>query len=227
MIKIVTDILRIFDENGLWKEGIELIGSWCFQLYQKHYGVKKYPLRTTDIDFLIPFPYKGKTKLDLVEQLQMLGFRLGFNTDGSFFLRNAEMKIEFLSPEKGPGSEKAFNIEKLSLKTTPLRFLDMLLKDKIVVKEGNLNICIPSPLNFCIHKLLIAQRRRKESKKLNDIMQGVYTLEVVDLGQFRNEYNDLHKKSKRYILRSLQEAKEQIPLKEDIINKAIITLQAE
>jgi len=39
MIKIVRDILKIIEDNRLWDEGVELIGSWCFLLYQKHFGV--------------------------------------------------------------------------------------------------------------------------------------------------------------------------------------------
>ncbi len=40
MIELVAKILTIFHNNGLFDEGVELIGSWCFQLYQKHLGVK-------------------------------------------------------------------------------------------------------------------------------------------------------------------------------------------
>jgi len=113
MIKIVKDILKVFHDNELWNEGVELIGSWCFELYQKHCNVEKYPLKTVDIDFLIPFPYKGKNKIDLIDKLENIGFRTGFNNDGSFYLRNAEIKIEFLSPERGRGSSKAFYIKNL------------------------------------------------------------------------------------------------------------------
>jgi hypothetical protein len=60
VIKLVTEILKDFADNNLFNEGIELIGSWCFQLYQKHFGAKSFPLRTIDIDFLIPNPYRGK-----------------------------------------------------------------------------------------------------------------------------------------------------------------------
>ena len=60
MIKLVTEILKVFADNNLFNEGIELIGSWCFQLYQKHLGAKSFPLRTIDIDFLIPNPYRRK-----------------------------------------------------------------------------------------------------------------------------------------------------------------------
>lgn len=52
MIEIIRKILKIFADNNLFEEGVELIGSWCFQLYQRHLGAKDFPLRTQDIDFL-------------------------------------------------------------------------------------------------------------------------------------------------------------------------------
>ena len=57
MIKTIADILKAFANNNLFEEGVELIGSWCFQLYQRHLGAKSFPLRTQDIDFLIPNPF--------------------------------------------------------------------------------------------------------------------------------------------------------------------------
>ncbi len=41
MLEPVKNVLKIIDDNDLWKEGIVLIGSWCFFLYQEHFGVKK------------------------------------------------------------------------------------------------------------------------------------------------------------------------------------------
>jgi len=52
----------VFERHGLWDEGVELIGSWCFYLYQRHLGVKAYPFKTQDIDFLLPYPYRGRVK---------------------------------------------------------------------------------------------------------------------------------------------------------------------
>lgn len=63
MVEIIHKILKVFQDNNLFEEGVELIGSWCFQLYQKHFGVKQFPLRTQDIDFLIPVPFAGKEHL--------------------------------------------------------------------------------------------------------------------------------------------------------------------
>ena len=55
MIELVRRILAMFERHGLWEDGVELIGSWCFYLYQRHLGVKAYPFKTQDIDFLSSF----------------------------------------------------------------------------------------------------------------------------------------------------------------------------
>ena len=69
MLKQIASILKVFADNNLFDEGVELIGSWCFQLYQKHLGAKRFPLRTQDIDFLIPNPFRGRDHKDFIRQL--------------------------------------------------------------------------------------------------------------------------------------------------------------
>ena len=131
MLKIISNILKVFEDNQLFDEGVELIGSWCFMLYQKHLGAKKFPLKTQDIDFLIPTPYRGKPHTDLINQLEQLGFISDFHRDGSLFLWNAELKIEFITPEKGRGSDNSIKIKKLGLNAIPLRFVNLLIKNPI------------------------------------------------------------------------------------------------
>jgi len=46
----VRSILKILAKNDLFEEGVELVGSWCFYLYQRHLNVKKFPLRILDLD---------------------------------------------------------------------------------------------------------------------------------------------------------------------------------
>lgn len=113
MIEITRKILKVFADNGLFNEGVELIGSWCFQLYQKHLGAKSFPLRTQDIDFLVPSPYHGKEHSDFVEQLEKLGFNRDFKSNGSLYLWNADLKIEFITAEKGAGTDNAIKIKNL------------------------------------------------------------------------------------------------------------------
>ena len=86
MINLAVKILKVFEKYSLWDNGVELIGSWCFIFYQEHFGAKFYPLRTQDIDFLIPVPYKGKEDIDLVHELEKLGFQYSFTQSGSIYL---------------------------------------------------------------------------------------------------------------------------------------------
>lgn len=104
MINLVKNILGVFAKHGLFDEGVTLIGSRCFQLYQKHFQVEKFPLQTQDIDFLIPNPFKGKDHKEFVEDLVKEGFTVDHHADGSLYLWNADLKIEFLTPEKGAGA---------------------------------------------------------------------------------------------------------------------------
>jgi len=97
VVRIIDEILKVFADNNLFDEGVELIGSWCFQLYQKHLGAMNFPLRTQDIDFLIPNPFSGKEHADFIRQLKELGFSHDFKSDGSVYLWNAELKIEFIT----------------------------------------------------------------------------------------------------------------------------------
>jgi len=92
---------------------VELIGSWCFYLYQQKLGAPSFPLRTQDIDFLIPNPFIGKEHKNFIKQLEDLGFQSEFKRNGSLYLWNTELKIEFITPEKGRGSDKAIRFKKL------------------------------------------------------------------------------------------------------------------
>lgn len=153
MVKLIGQILKVFADNQLFDEGVELIGSWCFQLYQKHLGAESFPLRTQDIDFLVPNPFHGKEHTDFIEQLEKLGFNRDFNRNGSMYLWNAELKIEFISPEKGRGQDGAIKIKKLGINAIPLRFVGLLLDNPISIVEDNINILVPNPANFVFTNL--------------------------------------------------------------------------
>lgn len=225
MIDLIQKILRAFEENGLWAEGVELIGSWCFMLYQKHLGVRNYPLRTVDIDFLIPNPYRGKKKIDLAELLEPLGFKIGFNSDGSIYFWGPELKIEFLTAERGRGEEKAKEIKNLSIKAIPLRFVDILFQDPVKIKEQGIEVLIPNPVCFGIHKLLICARRKNKEKKHKDFEQAISALEAGNINKVTAYYAKLPKPWRKSILRTLEEAKRLLPLQEKYISELIITLQ--
>lgn len=224
MIETVAKILKVFAENNLFDEGIELIGSWCFHLYQKHLGAPQFPLRTQDIDFLIPNPYRGKEHKDFIQQLENLGFRYDFDRYGSLYLWSADLKIEFITPLRGKGVEQTVKIKPLGFNATPLRFVDLLLDNPITVIDGDTKIKIPNPANFCLHKLIIASRRRKIDKSLKDLQQAIHTSVIADHQKIKNLFDRLPRKWKLSILRTLEKTEKEMPLLSHEIGKLEFTL---
>ncbi len=225
MLETIKRIFEVFEKNNLWNEGIELIGSWCFILYQKHFNAKFYPLRTQDIDFLIPIPYKGQKYINLIEELEKLGFSHSFNSSGSIYLWNSELKIEFIVPKRSKGLENNIEIKKLSIKAIPLRFVNILFIDPIFVKEDNIKILIPNPASFCLQKFIVAFRRQKLEKRIKDLEQAIYTYAISDKGKIIQIYSGFPKSWQRKIIANLEKSKAILPLLEKDINEIIITLQ--
>mgnify|MGYP001606987999 CR=1 FL=1 len=204
MIELVRRILAVFERHGLWDEGVELIGSWCFYLYQRHLGVKAYPFKTQDIDFLLPYPYRGHAKVDLIDELKRLGFRHDFRPDGSIYLWNAELRIEFVIPERGRGRDKAVEIKPLALKAMPLRFVDMLLRHPISVTEGGITVSVPDPAAFCLHKLLVANRRKRPESRQKDLEQALHVAPIVKESTLKRIYQELPKTWQRALIQTLE-----------------------
>lgn len=225
MIKLIESILKVLADNNLFDEGVELIGSWCFQLYQKHLGAKSFPLRTQDIDFLIPNPFQGKEHEDFIQQLEGLGFNHDFKRDGSLYLWNAELKIEFITPEKGRGVDSSIKINKLGINAIPLRFVGFLLDRPITIIDNRIKIRVPNPANFCLHKLIIASRRRKIDKGLKDLQQAICTSSIVGREDMQKLFRTLPRGWRQPILRTLEKAEKELPLLREEVENLRFTLQ--
>jgi len=221
----IRKILKVFADNNLFEEGVELIGSWCFKLYQEHLGVEKFPLSTPDVDFLIPSPFHGKRHSGFLKQLEKLGFKTDFNSDGSLYLWNAELKIEFLTAEKGAGSDRAVKIKNLGINAVPLRHVGFLLDKPWIITDRRIKIKVPAPVRFCLHKLIIASRRKKVEKRLKDLQQAIYTSAIVDKKEMRKIFQSLPGKWQKTIFRALEGAETELPLLKADIDRLKFTLQ--
>jgi len=225
MIDSVIRILKAFADSNLFNEGVELIGSWCFWVYQNSLGAKKFPLRTQDIDFLVPNPYRGIGSEDLINKLQELGFKRAFHSDGSTYLWNEELRIEFITPEKGRGTAGPIRIRQLGIRAIPLRFVSLLLDKPTKLDISGVEILVPNPGNFCLHKLIIAARRRKIEKAHKDLEQAICTSVIVSTQEMRMLFNTLPVKWRKVIVRVLEKAGDELPLYLKEINKLQFTLQ--
>lgn len=189
-------LLAEMERLGLFSAGIELVGSYCFKVYQSHFGVEWYPLRTIDVDFAIPLPYQGPSA-DLEAVLKQLGFKQEFQRDGTIFYEGNGFKIELLQPRKGGGAkDQVANVKELSTNPIPLPYLNLLLDNKVEVSLRDIGrIALPSLPAFMLHKLLIASLPLRKDKKEKDLRQACAVAKTVIMAEnLMNEIAELLKK---------------------------------
>lgn len=162
------EIIKIFSKNDI---EFLLIGSYCLPVFKEKEGLNLPTIKTQDIDFLLKSHYKGK-EVDIELLLKPLGFSIGFNFDGSTFFTNGILKIEFLIPEIGRGTEKAIIIKPLKIKATPLRYLQMLFDQQVKIENEDYTYLIPNQWVFAYHKILISKKRKQKDKEEKDIFQA-------------------------------------------------------
>ena len=99
----LQELFQMMEEQGLWDEGLQLIGSWCFKVYQNFSGVKYDPERTVDVDFAIQIPYRGDP-VQIGRKLADMGFQEDRNrADGPIRYVAGDISVEFLKQCKGDG----------------------------------------------------------------------------------------------------------------------------
>ncbi len=168
--ELCIEVLKRLDRAGVLADMI-IIGSWCTLFYQKRFGPAGYmvPLRTRDMDLLIPRPSLTRTKVDVAELLGDLGFVVGFTgMEGYIRLEHPDLIVEFLVPERGRGSNKPYPLPNLGVNAQRLRFMDYLAEDSIAVTVDGVVLRLPQPARFALHKLVVVGRRLRLRKQDKD-----------------------------------------------------------
>lgn len=111
------------------------------------------------------------------ELLKDLGFVTIFRgSQGYIKLDHPDLILEFLTPEKGKGTDKPYPIPKLGMNAVALRYLGFLSSNTIKVKVNNFYVTVPHPANFALHKIIISKRRAREEKAIKDRNAAVSVL---------------------------------------------------
>lgn len=212
--KLCLEVLRRLNRAGVLEDVI-LIGSWCIPFYKGYFSGIKYSLliRTRDVDFLVPYPRNIKVDVSIPDLLKDLGFIIGYRgPEGYIKLEHPDLVVEFLSPERGKGTDKPISIPKLGINAVALRFLNLLTENTIKVTIENVDIRLPHPANFALHKLIIFQRRFKEDKAIKDRNAAIKILKaLIDKGEeasIKQVFNSMIPKWQRKVMKGLEEAKE-------------------
>ena len=133
--EIVLQVLKRFQAAGIL-DRLVLIGSWCLYFYRHGLGLLEGlpALRTTDVDFLVPRPFRFEKATDVPAILEGLGFAPTFHgMSGLAVYDHPELRLEFLVPEIGRGSSEPVAIHGLQVKAQGIRYLNFLSSYVITV----------------------------------------------------------------------------------------------
>ena len=222
LIEPLEKFFEVITRENLWEEGIEIIGAWCFNFYQKFLPLRRYPLKTQDLDILIPFPYRGKA-FDISNYLKQLGFEERINPDGSVYYLGYGLKIEFLAPQRGRGVDRAPYVKKLGISPQVLRFMGILFNESVLLSIGKgIKVRVPSPSAFLVHKLLVSSKRKREGKMEKDLRQAIYTAEYVlkepaEMERLLSLLKDIPSSWRKRLLKALDSALDILPQEESVI----------
>lgn len=180
----VEQVLTVLGKAGFFDDGL-LVGSWAMLFYRELYGIEYY-LRTDDVDFALGSKVLKKQKgTDIEEALIAEGISsIIDNLTGLQKFLTGTFGIEFLIHRKG-GREEIVSIGRYNIHAQPLPFLDLLFVSPVIIQTAVYRIRVPSPESLFLHKLIIAQRRKKESKRLKDLEQCSVLAPHLDSGKLK------------------------------------------
>ncbi|MDD3149325.1 MAG: GSU2403 family nucleotidyltransferase fold protein [Candidatus Gastranaerophilales bacterium] len=212
------DIIKAINETQATDKFV-IIGSWAYWVYNNYLFKNKIAaesLHTTDIDIFISRNTRFPNKIEIIPLLENHGFKWfrSLTSEIDKFERE-DFKIEFLTEMKSKGVEKNFPFRAIGLNAITIRYLELLNENYIKIKINDLDITLPDPINYALHKLLIAQLRKTNpktniNKKEKDIRQGLDIMTKVEISKVQDRYSKLPKKWKQKILKSISESERPI-----------------
>jgi len=178
-------VLHRLEKEGVLKNLI-LIGGWCRHIYRIHYDNTPYisGLRTLDIDFLIPRPFRISLEKNVDEMLLDIGFNREYSTlSGYEKYVHPELEVEFLTPETGRGSSKPLQIKSLHLSAQRLKYINMLQQNDIQIDYKGMLVRVPHPAAYVLHKFILYEKRMSAAKREKDLAAAV------EIGEFLLRFN--------------------------------------
>jgi hypothetical protein len=135
------------------------------------------------------------------------------------------LRVDFLTPNEGPDTDKPQRLPALQTDAQPLRFLDYLIRDPepaVLLHGSGVYVNVPTPHRYAVHKLMIARRRAEGAAKRDKDMRQVEGLLTLLLKKRRHElksaWEEAHKRGKEW-RRLLSEGLDDLnsPIREDLV----------
>ena len=163
--ELLIEIFTVLNKENLLDKVI-IVGSWAVYFYQFVYQDFEANVRTTDIDFYVPFPTNFKEKLGLIRAFRDINYdvRSDTLTKKVVFFSPDEFELEFitgLTRQNFP----TVRLGNTSIFAESLPHLDLFNHYQLKYFFEGMLITLASPPAYLIQKLLIIHKRKSKTTK--------------------------------------------------------------
>lgn len=189
----IGDIVAALAKAGVFRLRGVLVGTVAYQTYSAMLG-RKLPiaiLQTGDVDTAqfknVSVAVNDRTPpvLDVLNAADKT-FRTVPTLHGeqiTSYAAKGGYRVDFLTPNEGPDTDRPQWLPALQTDAQPLRFLDFLIHEPepaVLLHGAGIYVNVPSPHRYAIHKLMIARRRPEgAAKRDKDVQQAEALLAIL------------------------------------------------
>jgi hypothetical protein len=189
----IGDIVAALAKAGVFRLRGVLVGTVAYHTYSTILGIKL-PfsiLQTGDVDIAqfknVSVAVNDQTPpaLDVLKEADK-SFRAVPTIHGAqvtSYAAKGGLRVDFLTPNEGPDTDKPQRLPALQTDAQPLRFLDFLIHDPepaAILHGPGIYVNVPSPHRYAIHKLIVSRRRSEgAAKRDKDIQQAEALLTIL------------------------------------------------
>lgn len=190
----IGDTMAALAKAGVFRLRGVLVGTMAYQTYGAALGVRLsgVGLETEDVDVAqfgpisVAIGDKISPVLDVLRSADPSFRPVSQQTDNrrtTKYQAKSGIRVDFLTPNRGPDTDEAATLPALQTDAAQLRFLGFLIREPelaVVLHETGIYVSVPAPQRYAIHKLIVARRRRQGAAKSDkDLYQAAALLEVL------------------------------------------------
>ncbi|MBI1205031.1 MAG: DUF1488 family protein [Rhodopseudomonas sp.] len=203
----IGNAIEALAKAGVFRLRGVLVGTVAYQTYPAMLGITlpNTSLLTDDIDIAqfddvsVAVDDRTPSIVDILKEADGT-FRAAPTMHGgrvTSYVAKDGLRVEFLTPNRGPDTDSPRALPALQTDAQPLRFLDFLIYESeqaVVLHGAGALVLVPSPQRYAVHKLIISRRRGGGNiKRDKDIQQAEALLRILndkrpyELGEVWNE----------------------------------------
>lgn len=190
----IGGVVSTLAKAGIFRLRSVLIGTVAYQSYPAMLGVRVPGalLQTSDVDIAqftnvsVSVADRTPPVLDVLKEADGTFKeipRLSHHQGATSYMAKGGLRVDFVTPNEGPDTDRPQNLPALQPDAQPLRFLDFLIHEAepaVVLHGPGIYVRVPAPERYAVHKLILATRRPTGvAKRDKDLHQAEVLIEAL------------------------------------------------